>query len=133
MLGVMPGYYNSATGLVASLIPKENLYFQYGFFDGNLAQVEQLGFDGPHFNGYWLHLIEAGGNWTVGSDKKPGKFGAVPGFRPASSKALAVSRWRGGERHLPVRLAKAVLRKPLAQQSRPDFVVSIRCDQLGHR
>jgi porin len=40
LLGVIPGYYNSATGIVAAWIPNENLYFNYGFFDGNLARGE---------------------------------------------------------------------------------------------
>jgi porin len=88
MLGVIPGYYNSATGVVASLIPNENLYFEYGFFDGNLARGAQTGFDGPHFNGYWLHLIEAGGNWTIGSDKKPGKFGTGAWFQTGQLKGF---------------------------------------------
>jgi porin len=76
MLGVMPGYYNSATGVVASLIPSDHIYFQFGFFDGNLARGVQTGFEGPHFNGYWLYLGEVGLNWGFGEDEKPGKFGA---------------------------------------------------------
>ena len=60
LLGVIPGYYNSATGIVASLIPTDNFYLNYGFFDGNLARGEQTGFDGPRFNGYYLHLVEGG-------------------------------------------------------------------------
>ena len=81
MLGVMPGYYNSATGITASLIPTDNTYFNYGFYDGNLARGEQTGFDGPRFDGYYLHLVEAGTNWKVGRDKKPGKFGAGAWFQ----------------------------------------------------
>jgi porin len=81
LLGVIPGYYNSATGLVASLIPSPNTYFEYGFFDGNLARNVQTGLTGPHFNGYWLHLMEAGANWTVGVEEKPGKFGAGAWFQ----------------------------------------------------
>ncbi|WP_168221823.1 carbohydrate porin [Aquisphaera giovannonii] len=75
MLGVMPGYYNSATGLVASLVPNNKVYAQYGLFDGNLARGVQTGLTGPHFNGYALHLGEVGFNWRIGADEKPGKFG----------------------------------------------------------
>jgi porin len=80
-LGVMPGDYNSVCGLIASYIPNRYVYLQYGFFDGNLARGVQTGLTGPHFNGYWLHLIEGGASWTVGSDRKPGKFGAGAWFQ----------------------------------------------------
>lgn len=72
----MPGYYNSATGMVASFIPTRNVYAQYGLFDGNLATGRQTGLTGPLFNGYLLHLAEAGVDWTVGPQTKPGKCGA---------------------------------------------------------
>ncbi|MEK6246719.1 MAG: carbohydrate porin [Planctomycetales bacterium] len=75
LCGILPGYYDSATGLVASLTPNKNFYIQYGMFDGNKAAGRHTGLEGPHFNGYYLHLVEAGSNWTVGSEQKPGKFG----------------------------------------------------------
>jgi porin len=75
-LGVMPGYYNSATGMVAVLNPKDHLYAQYGIYDGNLAAGRQTGLEGPHFNGYCLQIAECGGDWTVGQQEKPGAFGA---------------------------------------------------------
>jgi porin len=75
MLGVIPGYYNSATGVVAAYLPTERIHLQYGFFDGNLAHRRQTGLEGPHFNGYWLHLAEAGMTWMIGRDELPGKFG----------------------------------------------------------
>ncbi|HVX56652.1 MAG TPA: carbohydrate porin, partial [Candidatus Saccharimonadales bacterium] len=76
MLGIMPGYYNSSTGTVATAIPTENSYFQYGLFDGNLAAGRNTGQEGPHFNGYNLHLVETGAHWKIGSEKKPGQIGA---------------------------------------------------------
>jgi porin len=81
MLGVMPGYYNSATGVVAAYLPAENIHLQYGFFDGNLANRRQTGQEGPHFNGYWLHLLQAGQTWTIGKDELPGKFGVGGWFQ----------------------------------------------------
>lgn len=75
MLGVIPGYYNSATGVVASLVPHDNLYLQYGCFDGSLADGRQTGLEGPHFNGHYFHIGEVGGTWLIGRDKLPGQFG----------------------------------------------------------
>lgn len=74
MLGIIPGYYNSATGLVVSLIPHDKLYLQYGFFDGNLAAGRQTGLEGPHFNGRYFHIGEVGRSWLIGRDELPGQF-----------------------------------------------------------
>ena len=74
-LGIMPGYYDSATGVVAKYLPNENIYAEYGFFDGNLAAGRNTGLTGPLFNGYYLHLAEIGGSWTVGPEDKPGSIG----------------------------------------------------------
>jgi porin len=88
ILGVIPGYYNSATGITVSWIPTDNTYFNYGFYDGNLARGEQTGFDGPRFNGYYLHMVEGGTNWRLGEEKKPGKFGAGAWFQTGKFKAF---------------------------------------------
>ena len=37
MLGVIPGYYNSATGITTTFAPIESIYLNYGFYDGNVA------------------------------------------------------------------------------------------------
>ncbi|WP_145259543.1 carbohydrate porin [Planctomycetes bacterium Pan216] len=76
MLGVMPGYYNSASGVMAAFKPRPDLYAQYGFYDGNLAAGRQTGLEGPHFNGYYFHIAEVGGNWNVGRKRFPGQAGA---------------------------------------------------------
>jgi porin len=47
MLGVIPGYYNSATGITTTLLPTESTYLNYGFYDGNLAAGHQTGMSGP--------------------------------------------------------------------------------------
>ena len=75
MLGVIPGYYNSATGITTTFAPTTSLYFNYGFYDGNLANRRQTGLDGPHFNGYYFHIGEAGYSYDLGPRKKPGSFG----------------------------------------------------------
>ncbi len=74
-LGVVPGYFNSATGVVTTWIPIEQTYIKYGFYDGNLAAGRQTGSEGPHFNGYYLHMVEAGCSWGLEKDQLTGKFG----------------------------------------------------------
>ena len=37
MLGVIPGYYNSATGITTTLAPTKSIYLNYGVYDGNAA------------------------------------------------------------------------------------------------
>jgi len=75
-LGIMPGYYNSATGMAAVLMPTDHLYAEYGLYDGNLAAGRQTGLEGPHFNGYYLQVAEGGTIWTIGQEEKPGGLGA---------------------------------------------------------
>lgn len=73
LLGVMPGYYNSACGITATFAPTPNVYFSYGFYDGNLARGSQTGMRGPQFNGYYFHVGEVGAAWTVAGH--PGSAG----------------------------------------------------------
>ncbi len=75
-LGVMPGYYNSATGMTAAITPNDHIYAKYGLYDGNLAAGRQTGLEGPHFNGYYLQIAETGAIWTIGQQEKPGGLGA---------------------------------------------------------
>ena len=74
LLGAMPGYYNTAYGITATLTPVRNLYLSYGLYDGNIANHVQTGLHGaPNFNGYYFHVGEAGGAWEVAG--LPGSFG----------------------------------------------------------
>ena len=75
MLGVIPGYYNSATGIVIAVLPSEHIYLQYGFYDGNQATGSNTGNKGPQFTGHYFHIGEVGGNRIIGQKKLPGKFG----------------------------------------------------------
>lgn len=75
ILGKIPGYYNSATGLTATLAPTKNVYLSYGVYDGNLALGRQTGLEGPHFNGYYFHIGEVGFSYRAGPLRKPGNFG----------------------------------------------------------
>lgn len=74
LLGVMPGYYNSACGITTTFTPTENTYLSYGFYDGNIANGAQTGMLGPQFNGYYFNIWEAGAAWEIGG-KLPGSFG----------------------------------------------------------
>jgi porin len=75
LLGVMPGYYNSAYGVLASLAPVRNFYLTAAAYDGNLARGKQTGLRGPHFNGYYFYIAEMGGAWELGQEAKPGSVG----------------------------------------------------------
>lgn len=75
LLGAIPGYYNSATGVTASFTPTKQLYFSYGAYDGNVAVGRQTGLAGPRFNGHYFHIGEVGYAYRAGTLKKPGNFG----------------------------------------------------------
>jgi porin len=75
LLGVMPGYYNSACGVTTTFAPMNHFYFSYGVYDGNIANGKQTGMRGPQFNGYYFNIGEAGAAWEIGSDNLPGSFG----------------------------------------------------------
>lgn len=73
MLGVLPGYYNSAYGVLFTFAPKKNLYVNYGIYDGNMARGKQTGLRGPEFNSYRFQIAEIGYAW--GHKKFPGNLG----------------------------------------------------------
>jgi porin len=75
LLGAIGGYYNSVYGVTVTLAPTKNTYLNYGFYDGNVARGVQTGLTGPHFNGYYFNILEAGMDW-VAAAKYPGQFGA---------------------------------------------------------
>ena len=75
MLGRLPGYYDSASGLTATWAPNERFYMSYGFYDGNAAHGDTTGTLGPQFTGYYFHIGEVGTTWQCGCQNKPGKLG----------------------------------------------------------
>ena len=79
MLGVIPGYYNSATGITTTVAPTKSSYLNYGVYDGNAANPDRAltgtGLSGPHFNGYYFHIGEVGYSYRLGPERKPGNFG----------------------------------------------------------
>ena len=76
MLGVLPGYYNSAYGLELSLTPSDQWYLSAAVYDGSLAQGVQTGLKaGPTFNGTYFYIGETGITWVVGKNQQPGYLG----------------------------------------------------------
>lgn len=69
ILGAIGGYYNSVYGAILTVAPIKEAYINAGFFDGNLARGVQTGLKGPHFNGYYFSIGEAGYGWA---GKRPG-------------------------------------------------------------
>lgn len=76
MLGVLPGYYNSAYGITITVLPVDSVYGSYGAYDGNLARGKQTGLRGPQFNQYTFQIGEIGCSWMIGEERKPGHLGA---------------------------------------------------------
>ncbi len=55
MIGVMPGYYNSAWGLTLTATPTASSHLSYGIYDGSLAYGRQTGTHvWPTFNSYYV-------------------------------------------------------------------------------
>jgi porin len=75
LLGSMPGYYNSAYGIAATIAVTRKFYIASGIYDGNLARGEQTGLRvPPRFNGYYFTIGEMDYAWLLGPDKMPGTF-----------------------------------------------------------
>jgi porin len=75
ILGALPGYYNSAYGVTATVAPKRRFYLSLGGYDGNLARGAQSGLQvAPTFNGYRFQIAEAGTAWLLGPSDLPGAF-----------------------------------------------------------
>lgn len=64
MIGAIGGFYNSVYGAILTVAPVKEAYINAGFFDGNLARGIQTGLRGPHFNGYYFSILEAGYGWA---------------------------------------------------------------------
>ena len=80
ILGALPGYYNSAYGITATVAPTERFYVSFGGYDGNGARGKQTGLQAaPTFNGYRFQIGETGTAWLLGPDNLPGAF-AVGGW-----------------------------------------------------
>ena len=75
ILGFLPGYYNSAYGMTATLAPSKSWYLSLGTYDGNGARGVQTGLETtPTFNGYRFQIGEGGAAWLLGPQGLPGAF-----------------------------------------------------------
>ena len=73
ILGALPGYYNSAYGVTATVAPSRRFYLSLGGYDGNVARGEQTGLQvGPRFNGYRFQIGETGTARLLGPADLPG-------------------------------------------------------------
>jgi porin len=77
MIGVAPGYYNSAYGITANLALTEHFYLTYAVYDGALSRGIQTGLhELPVFNGHYFTIGEAGYAWVLGEHKLIGEIAA---------------------------------------------------------
>ena len=77
LIGVSPGYYNTAYGITANFAPTKNFYLTCALYDGALARGIQTGLhEGPVFDGHYFTIGEAGYAWTLGEHKLIGIIGA---------------------------------------------------------
>jgi porin len=75
ILGALPGYYNSAYGVTATIAPTRRFYVSLGGYDGNVVRGEQTGLRAaPTFNGYRFQISETGTAWLLGPNDLPGAF-----------------------------------------------------------
>ena len=75
ILGALPGYYNSAYGVTATVAPTRRFYVSLAGYDGNTARGEQTGLEAAWiFNGYRFQIGETGAAWLLGTDNLPGAF-----------------------------------------------------------
>jgi porin len=89
ILGVLPGYYNSAYGLTTTVAPTERFYVSWGVYDGNGARGVQTGLQvGPTFNSYRFQIGETGTAWLLGPENLPGSA-AIGGWDQTGTLTLS--------------------------------------------
>jgi len=85
LIGALPGYYNTAVGIIVNFTPTKSFYLNVGSYDGNGARnTVQTGLSPPLFNGYYFNIAEIGTNWVIGADRNPGQSASACGARRAS-------------------------------------------------
>ena len=89
ILGMLPGYYNSAYGITTTVAPTQRSYISWGGYDGNGARGVQTGLQaGPTFNGYRFQIGETGTAWLLGPDNLPGEA-AIGGWDQTGTLTLS--------------------------------------------
>ena len=90
ILGALPGYYNSAYGVTATIAPTRRFYVSWGGYDGNGARGVQTGLQAtPTFNAYRFQIAETGTAWLLGKDNLPGAF-AIGGWNQTGTLTLSM-------------------------------------------
>jgi hypothetical protein len=134
MLGVIPGYDNSATGITTTFAPTKSIYLNYGVYDGNAANpnpaLTGTGLSGPHFNGYYFHIGEIGHSWRLGEQRKPGNFGVGVWGQTGKLNNFyggpPVERWPW---YVPVRSPAALVSRSGCRQQRRQRLLPVRCQR----
>lgn len=106
LLGVLPGYYNSAYGITLNFTPVKSWYLSVGSYDGHLAEGKQTGLKGPNFNGSYFHIGETGFAWLLGKNNLPGtvgmglwhQTGLIRGFPQLTEKGASGTYMFGSQR-----------------------------------
>ena len=130
LLGTMPGYYNSAYGVTATVAPTNNFYVSAGAYDGNGARGEQTGLDAtPRVQ--WLLLHRRGGGLLAvpraGQDAGHRRRGRVV----ADGRVVRRRRHRGrGARDLHLRESAALGAQPRRRQQRPHELLPVRHQRI---
>jgi porin len=94
ILGVMPGYYNSAWGMTVTAAPTATTYVSYGIYDGSGARGRQTGTHAwPTFNSYYFNIGEVGTSWA---GDYPGKIG-VGGWGQTGTMGQAPNQESGAK------------------------------------
>lgn len=76
VLGRMPGYPDSATGITLAAAPVRWGYAKFGFYDGRVGgSGVSTGLGAPNFNGQYFFIGETGLIYRLGGQKLDGKFG----------------------------------------------------------
>jgi len=74
LLGVLPGYYNSAYGIELTFAPQKHWYLLFAAYDGSGAAGIQTGnYVLPVFDDSYFYISELGFDWLL--EEKPGKIG----------------------------------------------------------
>ena len=124
ILGALPGYYNSAYGITATITPSKRFYVSLGPYDGNGARGEQTGLrEAPTFNSYRFNIGEIGTAWPAGSIRRR----SLEPDRAAHPGNVATNDHAGRNlRRLLVRLAAVVEQHARRQCARRVGVRAIR-------
>ncbi len=86
ILGALPGYYNSAYGITATITPSKRFYVSLGTYDGNGARGEQTGLrEAPTFTAIGSISVRSAPPGCSGRTACQEHSASEPGTRPGGS------------------------------------------------